>query len=253
MALQYIIIFVFGLIAGSFVNCAVYRLETNKSFFKGRSFCPNCKHTLGFWDLIPVLSFVFLKGRCRYCKKKISIHYPIVEMLVGLAFPLILLSPEMPDSFIGLYFLLIVSSFLLVIFVFDLKHYIIPDRVVFPAILIVFLYRIFTFNLFLNCLVSAVAASAFFLAIYLISQGKWIGFGDVKLAFLMGLLLGFPKILVALFFAFMIGAIIGIGLISFKKKTMKSEVPFGPFLIVGTFIALLWGSQIANWYIGLIM
>jgi leader peptidase (prepilin peptidase)/N-methyltransferase len=99
---------------------------------------------------------------------------------------------------------------------------------------------------------SALGAAGFFLVIFLISRGKWLGFGDVKLVFLMGLFLGFPKILVALFFAYLIGAIIGIGLVLAKKKTLKSEVPFGPFLVTGTFIALFFGSQLINWYLGFI-
>jgi len=138
--------------------------------------------------------------------------------------------------------------------------------VIYPAIAIAFLYQLFrmlnfvNWNLFgiwnvesgiLRPISSAFLASLFFLAIVFLSQGKWMGLGDVKLAFLMGLFLGFPNILVALFLAFFIGAIIGIGLIISGKRTLKSEVPFGPFLITGTFIALFWGNQITNWYLSL--
>ena len=166
----------------------------------------------------------------------------------------------------NLLFYLLISCFLIIIFVYDLKHYIIPDAVIYPAIAIAFLYQLFrmlnfvNWNLFgiwnvesgiLRPISSAFLASLFFLAIVFLSQGKWMGLGDVKLAFLMGLFLGFPNILVALFLAFFIGAIIGIGLIISGKRTLKSEVPFGPFLITGTFIALFWGNQITNWYLSL--
>ena len=143
------------------------------------------------------------------------------------------------------------------IFVYDLRHYIIPDKVIYPAILVAgswqLVARIFlnltTNHQLLTTIFSALGASAFFLLIFLISRGKWLGFGDVKLGFFMGLFLGFPNILMALFFAYLIGAIIGIGLIFAGKKTLKSEVPFGPFLVTGTFITLFFGNQIINWYL----
>jgi leader peptidase (prepilin peptidase)/N-methyltransferase len=108
-------------------------------------------------------------------------------------------------------------------------------------------------ELLLNPLISALLASSFFLTIVLVSKGKWMGLGDVKLAFFMGLFLGWPNILVALFLAFFFGAIIGIGLIAFSKKTLKSEVPFGPFLIIGTFVVLFFGENLINWYLNLFL
>ena len=144
-----------------------------------------------------------------------------------------------------------VASSIIVIFVYDVKHYLIPDAVLFPATIIVFLYRlVFNFNgLIFNYALAVLIASGFFLAIYLVSKGRWMGFGDVKLAILLGLILGFPDILAGLFLAFLFGAIIGLGAIFFKKKGLKSEIPFGPFLIIGTFLAMLWGQQIMNWYV----
>ena len=260
----YIVVFVFGLAVGSFLNCVIYRLSLIP---KGRSFCPYCKHILSWQDLIPVLSFLILKGKCRYCQKKISLQYPLVEIATGLLFLLIfnfefLISNKILilnfETITYLLYLLIISSLLLIIFVFDLKHYIIPDKIIFSAIFIVLLFRILELiqnskleiqNL--NPVFSGLGAAGFFLFIVLISRGKWMGFGDVKLAFLMGLFLGFPNILVALFLAFLIGAIIGVGMILFGKKTLKSEVPFGPFLVTGTFIALFWGEIIINFYLNL--
>ena len=252
------LVFLFGLCIGSFLNCAIYRLEQNQSFLGGRSYCPECKHNLVWLDLIPVLSFLFLKGRCQYCCKKISIQYPLVEISVAIVF-LLITNYQLPIfnaiDLINLAFLFYIASSLIVIFVYDLKFYLIPDKVLFPAIFITFLYRIVNSILIGNWelgignyFLAVVIASGFFLFIYLISRGQWMGFGDVKLAILLGLTLGCPNILVGLFLAFFLGAIIGLILIFFDKKGLKSEVPFAPFLIIGTLIAMLFGNQIINWY-----
>jgi len=246
------LIFLLGLIVGSFLNCVIYRLEENKSFLKGRSYCPHCKHILNWQDLIPLLSFLFLKGRCRYCQKPISLQYPLVELVTGLLFVSFFI-------FHFSFFIFLIACFLIIIFVYDLRHYIIPDKIIYPAILVsgiwylvssIFL-GLYTKYEILNTIYSAFGAAAFFLLIVLISRGKWMGVGDIKLAFLMGLVLSPPKILVALFLAFFIGAIIGMGLIISGKKTLKSEVPFGPFLVTGTFIALFFGEKIIQWYLNL--
>lgn len=252
----FILIFLTGLIAGSFLNCVIYRLEAGKSFLKGRSFCPHCKKTLSWQDLIPVFSFLILRGKCRYCRQKISFQYPLVEFFTGFVFALIFYYTKyyIPYTI----YELVIACFLIVIFVYDLKHYIIPDSVVYPAILASGIWYLvssivlgsYTKYEILNTIYSAFGAAAFFLAIVLVSKGRWMGVGDIKLAFLMGLFLGFPGILVALFSAFFIGAIIGIGLIISGKKTLKSEVPFGPFLITGTFLALFFGEKLINWYLG---
>ena len=260
----YLLIFVFGLIIGSFLNCVIYRLEVDESL-TGNSYCPKCKHFLRWYDLIPVLSFVFLKGKCRYCQKSISWQYPLVELATGIIFVLIFnqFSIFNFQNFLFSIFYFLLSSFLIIIFIYDLKHYIIPDKIIYPAIGITFIYQLFrslglvNWNLFgiwnlefgiLAPILSAILASGFFLIIVLFSRGQSMGVGDIKLAFLMGLILGWPNILVALFFAFFTGAIIGVGLIFLRQKTLKSEVPFAPFLITGTFFALFWGEKIINWY-----
>ena len=262
----HLITFIFGTCIGSFLNCLIYRLNSKQSFLRGRSFCPDCKHKLSFFDLIPILSFIVLKGKCRYCGKKISGQYPLVEIATGGLFLLILNLQFGGSQFsifnlltsIRFFYLLIISSLLVVIFVYDLKHYIIPDRVIYPAIGITFFYQlIYSFQTvgpnFWSFLLSAFGAAGFFFLIWLVSKGEWMGFGDVKLGFFMGLFLGWPNILVALFSAFFIGAIIGIGLIILGKKTLKSQVPFAPFLIIGTFIALFEGQNLINWYINFIV
>lgn len=254
MFINYLIsafVFIFGLCIGSFLNCFIYRLEEEKTM-QGRSFCPNCKHVLSFLDLFPVFSFLFLGGKCRYCHKKISIQYPLSELATGILFLLIFnfLNPISTISQ-GIYFLylLFITSALIIIFIYDLKHYLIPDKVLFPAIIISLIYNLIYYQNILNALLAVVIGSGFFLFIFLISRGRAMGFGDVKLAILMGLLLGFPNILVALFLAFFFGAIIGLILMIYKAKSLKSEIPFGPFLIAGTFIALLCGNQIIQWYL----
>ncbi len=255
-------VFLFGLCIGSFLNCAIYRLQQNQSFLGGRSYCPDCKHNLAWLDLIPVLSFLFLKGQCRYCGKKISKQYPIAEICTAVVF-LLITNSQLPISnaidLINLAFLFYIASSLIVIFVYDLKFYLIPDKVLFPAIIVAFPFRVFgsffTGNWILdigNYILAVLIASGFFLFIYLVSKGQWMGFGDVKLAILLGLVLGFPNILVGLFLAFFLGAIIGLILISFNKKGLKSEVPFAPFLIAGTFLAMIFGSQIIDWYASLL-
>ena len=225
----YIFIFLFGLSVGSFLNVVILRLQKEEKL-TGRSYCPHCKHGLSWFDLIPVASFFTLGGKCRYCHAKISIQYPIVEIATGLIFLLIY---NYQFSIINTVLLWYVAASLIVIFVYDLRDYIIPDIILFPAIVAALPYHIST-----NHFLAALLASGFFLIIFLISKGAWMGFGDVKLAVLLGLLLGFPNILLGLFLAFFFGAIIGIGAIVLNKKGLKSEMPFAPFLILGTFVAL---------------
>ena len=238
-----IVIFIFGLIAGSFLNCLIYRLETGRTFLQGRSFCPQCGHTLSWQDLIPVFSFLILKGRCRYCQKPISWQYPLVELATGILFLLCFMFHVLCSMYI-------ITCFLIIIFVYDLKHYLIPDKVIYPAILISLL-RLFLLgeDSPLPFLYAGLGAALFFFLIVFVSKGKWMGAGDIKLAFLIGLILGWPKIIVALFLAFFIGAAIGIILIMAGKKGLKSEIPFGPFLVGATFLALFWGERIFNWYL----
>ncbi|MBU4299044.1 prepilin peptidase [Patescibacteria group bacterium] len=258
----YFFIFLLGLTVGSFLNSIIERLSKNETFLSGRSYCPGCKHILNWQDLIPIFSFLILRGKCRYCSQKISWQYPLVELTAGILFVLIM-NYELRitnyellnfETILNSLFLILTSCFLIIIFVYDLKHYIIPDKIVYPAIAAALIFNFEfliskQFLIFNYLILSAVGSAAFFLFIVLISRGKWMGLGDVKLAFLMGLFLGWPKILVALFLAFFIGAIIGLGLIALGKKGLKSEVPFGPFLVSGTFIALFWGQEIVRWYI----
>lgn len=249
-----ILVFLFGISIGSFLNCLIYRLEKEKTV-KGRSYCPKCGHNLSFFDLFPVISFIFLKGKCRYCKKKISFQYPLVEIFTGLfflfVFNYLFLTSENFGSFQFIFeFLILIAifSFLILIFVYDLKHYLIPDFAVYSIIIIAFIYNFLKEN-FINGLFSAIICFLFFLFIFLITKGKGMGFGDVKLSFFLGLFLGYPNFLTALFASFLIGAIIGLVLVFLKKKDIKSEIPFGPFLITGIIISFFWGDKIIYYYL----
>ena len=245
----YFLIFIFGLAIGSFLNVVIYRLKTNESILIGRSHCPKCGAILKWYDLIPVLSFLIQKGECRYCQKKISFQYPLVEIITGLLFVLIL--SKFGFDLLITYYLLLITCFLIVIFVYDLRHYLILDKIVFPAIIIVLFYQVFIGN-FLNPFLSALLAGGFFLSLVIVSKGKWMGMGDVKFAILMGLILGWPNILLALFLSFFSGAIIGIILILFGKKGLKSQIPFGPFLVGSTILIMLYGHYLNTWYYNLL-
>src|SRR3989344_2510798 len=251
------IVFLFGLVVGSFLNSVIYRLGKGESALKGRSYCPQCKHPLSWQDLIPLLSFALLQGKCRYCKAHISWQYPLVELATGIVFVVLynLVSLSFSQVFQVPYFFA-VASLLVVIFVYDLKHYLIPDKILYPAIGLVLAWRAFeilnleSWDLFrISNLGYSILPTLFFLAIFLVSRGTWMGFGDVKLALFMGLFLGWPNVLVALFVAFTLGAAVGVALILLKKKGLRSQVPFGPFLIGGTFAALFFGEAIAHWYL----
>ena len=244
---MYFFIFIVGLFAGSFLNVLADRLPKGKSPIKGRSHCDKCRKTLKWFDLIPLLSFISLKGKCRYCFTPLSFYYPIVELATGVIFALTfyffgIMNHELRimDLF---YYLFLVSS-LIVIFFADLRYGIIPDKVVFSAITIIFLYLFINpSSLIINHLFSAVGASLFFLLLFLITKGKGMGFGDVKFAFLMGLILGFPNIIVGLYVAFLTGAIIGCILILWRKKRVfGTAIPFGPFLVIGTLVSIFLGD-----------
>ncbi len=257
-----LIYFIFGLIVGSFLNAVIFRLHSKESFLKGRSHCPHCNHVLGPSDLIPVISFLVLRGRCRYCKKKISVQYPIIEIFTGAVFAWLAVSGGEPISLL-LVRNFIFASILIIIAVYDWKHYIILDRVIFPSMVVCLFLNIaldltMGYNLWslhsmtVGGLVSALILSGFFLFQFMVSRGTWIGFGDVKFGVLLGLILGWPNALAGLFFAYILGALFGLVLIALNRKQMSSKLPFGTFLAFSAIIIMIWGSEIVTWYMGLI-
>jgi prepilin signal peptidase PulO-like enzyme (type II secretory pathway) len=261
----YLFIFLFGLSVGSFLNVVICRLKTKEPILFSRSHCPKCGTVLKWSDLIPVLSFLLQRGKCQYCGQKISWQYPVVELSTGLLFLfyVILRSPLATEeshalatgffallrmtTAIELFYFLLIICFLIVIFVYDLKHYLIPNKVVYPAIVIALAYRFFEKS-FVNPLAAALLAAGFFLSLVLVSKGQWMGLGDVKLVGLMGLVLGWPNILFALFLSFIFGALVGLALVLSGKKTIKSQIPFGPFLAGATILIIVYGQYLTNWF-----
>jgi len=251
---EFILVFIFGLFIGSFLNVLADRLPRGETVVKGRSHCEKCKETLQWYDLIPLASFIFLKGGCRYCHTRLSFIYPIVEITTGALFVITTIfvlnnfkfSISNFQFLISLIYYLFIVSSLIVIFFADLKYEIIPDKIILPAIVVSALYLMSnTQYAILPYLLSALGASLFFLLLFLITKGKGMGLGDVKFAFLMGLILGFPNIVISLYVAFLTGAIIGVALILWKRRKMSgATIPFGPFLVLGTLTALFWGEII---------
>jgi len=251
-----------GLGVGSFINCVVYRVNNGLAPLKGRSICPRCKHQLAWKDNIPLLSFILLRGKCRYCGKPISWQYPIVELITGLL-AIIIFQLSNCELRIASYNLLIGWA-LLAIFVSDLVYTTIPDEIVFPTMGLVAFFHLAGVevvaspppsgpNGFLGgVLLVALGAAGFFYFLVLVTKGRGMGMGDVKLVFLMGFLLGWPKIMVAIYLAFLTGAIIGVILILIGKKKFGQTIPFGPFLVTGTIIALFWGEKIFSWWLKII-
>ena len=241
-----ILVAILGLVVGSFLNAVVYRLHVKVSFMRGRSYCPSCKHDLGAKDLVPLFSYLFLKGKCRYCSKKISWQYPLVEFFTMVSFLTLYWQFGLSIDF---FVYIIYTIFLIIIFVYDLKYYLILDKVSVPAIIVAFLLSFFVLEIeFVSLLISALIGGGFFLLQFVISKGKWIGGGDIRLGVIMGFMLGYPVILAALFIAYILGSVIGVVLIAGKKKKWKSQVPFGTFLSIATYIAFIVGEYVVEYY-----
>ena len=244
--LDIIIFFILGTIIGSFLNVLVLRYKTGLSFMKGRSKCFSCGKTLSWYELVPVLSFIFIKGKCTDCKSKISIQYPLVEFATGILFSLVFWKVGLS---VILFPYLIVFSLLIAIFIYDFGHKIIP-----------FIFLISSIGLggFLNSnnlleILSGPILFSFFAFFWLISGGRWMGFGDAKLALGVGWFLGFSGGVFAILLAFWIGAIWSIFIIILgklniykNKLTIKSEVPFAPFILFGLLIVFLTSWNLTN-------
>jgi len=287
-----LILAVFGLIFGSFVNALVWRLRQQEvniqkkktspkaakntrtandlSIFNGRSMCPNCRHELKAKDLVPVLSWLSLKGKCRYCSRPISQQYPLVELLTAALFVLsYLLWPEQ-FSLVGWFYFslwLVILTGLVALLVYDLKWMVLPNKIVYFLMLVAAIGFIFSLifwqqlkgyspagDLFvvrrlLDLALAVLVGGGFFYLVFQVSAGKWIGGGDVKLGFLIGLIVQQPwQAFMALFMASMLGTLIILPALILKKVSRQSRVPFGPFLIIGLIIVRLCGATIVGWY-----
>lgn len=273
MILLSVLYFIFGTIIGSFLNVVILRYNTGFAL-TGRSGCLTCGKKLEWYELIPVLSFVFLKGKCSECKSPISCQYPFVEIVTGFLFLLTIHTFLTTGTFWNLvevaYYLLVVAI-LTVITVYDIRHTIIPDGLVYTFIVVSFIKIFFDYSLqellsyphVLNLLAGPLLFLPFFL-LWFVSKGRWMGFGDAKLALGMGFFLGFKEGISAVIIGFWVGALISviymtlerilsstviqkIGLsLGTKHLTIKSEIPFAPYLILGTLIALFFSVDVFN-------
>lgn len=270
-----LILIVFGLCAGSFVNALVWRVHeqakkgTNDSkklsIVNGRSMCTHCKHELASKDLVPVISWLLLRGRCRYCKKPIE-DSPIVEIAMGATFTLSYLFWPASLSGAGQQLLfvswLIASVGLMALLVYDLRWMLLPNRIIYPTLFVGLAgrlaYTLFyaankAFSLELLALSIGIASGIFYLLFYA-SKGRWIGFGDVRLGLITGTILGRPSLsLLMIFVSSVLGTLFAVPALLRGNKTLMSKLPYGPFLIVATGFTLLWGGQIIDWYKGLVL
>lgn len=256
--------FIFGLFWGSFLNVLIYRLPLGK-LPSGRSKCPHCNHTLEVLDLIPLFSFIFLGGRCRYCKEKVSWRYPAVEIITGLLFALSALIFIPHNLVTGLIFakVLFFVTVCVVIFGIDASHYKILTKVVYPAAILVLLLNIsidllahtLAFNLASHTVSGVLAGSLGFLIFYslwFISRGRWIGDGDFRLMWLLGFGLGLSSFITGLYLGIIFGGVCALALMIFGGAKLKDKLPFAIFLIPGALVALFWGPPIASYYLSLI-
>lgn len=282
-----ILLFIFGVAFGSFLNVVALRYEPDKFVFHrdvvgGRSCCPHCGKKLRWYELLPILSFVLQAGRCRSCSARLSLEYPAVEVLAGLLFVFVprgldgyfVLSPlsYLPPSIYYLFAVLWVAAFLVLLLasLIDFRLRIIPDEL---SILLILLGAAAAFltapywseigasfiksysylfglreNIWLNHLAAAVLGAAFPGFLFLVSRGRGMGLGDVKLGFALGALFGWPEIILILIFGFVFGSIVGLAAIALRRKTMKSFVSFGPFLAAAAAFVFFWGYEAVDFY-----
>lgn len=246
------LVFLFGLCMGSFLNVVIYRYNSGRGL-DGRSHCMSCGKTLEWYELIPVFSFIFQQGKCASCKSRISWQYPIVEFLTGALF---LGTVERYGLTLFSVYACVVWMLLMVIFVYDLKHKIIPDGIVYAFMILSFASSLWLFIegvSWVPTLLSGPVVALPFILIWAISMGRWMGFGDAKLALGIGWFLGVSGGYTAVILAFWIGALVGLILIfsNAGKVGMKSELPFAPFLIIGiaiVFFANLHFGDLLNFF-----
>lgn len=263
----YIILATLGLCLGSFVNALVWRLyeqqkakKPNKelSILKGRSMCPHCKHTLAWNDLVPVLSWLSLGGKCRYCREPISWQYPLVEILTAVLF--VISAIFWPVALAGFWayvtfgLWLVLMTLFMAMTVYDLRWMILPDKLVLASFCVAIAIITITLSQdtdisLLDPLWGILCISGFFYVLYQLSGGKWIGGGDVKLGFVLGVLVGGPlKAMLVIFIASCIGSLVAIPILLAGKGGKKTKLPFGPLLLAATGVVYLFGTSIIGWY-----
>lgn len=244
-----VFIFIIGLSLGSFLSVAITRLtKREKGLISGRSRCPRCHHQLAWYDLLPLLSFLLVHGSCRYCHKKISVVYPLIELTTAAVLSLYFYRTGYIFDFSIIFQVIFLLIFISIIFS-DFLSFIIPDKIIIPAIGLALLCGIFFKRGELpNLLITGLVLGGIFAIIFIVSHGKWLGFGDVKLLILIGLLFGYPLGFLILLISIWIGALWGIGLMTLKRATMKTALPFGIFLSIVSIIFIIFHpASEENW------
>jgi leader peptidase (prepilin peptidase) / N-methyltransferase len=243
------LIIVFGLIIGSFLNVVIHRLPLRENVVFPPSHCPRCQTAIPFYHNIPLLSYLVLRGRCHSCHEHISLRYPLIEGFCAFSFWL-------TWQFFGLslhaVFTAVFICLLITLAAIDLKHMILPDELTLGGAALFFAYSFFNpavsqLDAVLSGLGAALLFSGFFFFYLKVRKIEGLGVGDIKMVLLMGLFLGLQRLVVAIFLASFSGLLVGIFLIIFKKKNLKFALPFGPFLSLGSYIALFWGDGILAW------
>ena len=236
--------FFLGLAVGSFINVVIDRVPRGEGV-NGRSQCDHCGRTLAWYELIPLLSFVLQQRRSRCCGKVLSWQYPLIELIVGGVFVMVAMVLPLRE----LPFFLPLAAGMIALFLIDLRHLLLPHRIVFPLMALMVVRFAFLPSSPVPFFLAGIGAAAFFLLIILLTRGRGMGGGDVTLAGLIGLSLGWPGTLVALYVAFIVGGLCAAVLLLLKRKRVGQVVPFGPFLIVGWGVALVWGDLLWTLYV----
>lgn len=235
-----------GLIIGSFLNMLIPRLHTGeKGIFFGRSHCRSCKKQLSSTELIPLVSYLWLRGKCRHCKKNISLWYPTIETVSAITFGTLAITSVNLETFLwnaGMFFVLLFILF------YDLRYKEIHDGIMIPGIVFAFLASLFIGDP-IHSLIGGAVGFTFFALQYVISRGRAIGAGDMRIGAFIGLMLGWHMTIVALVVSYIFGSIISIYLLITKKAGGKTALPLGPFLVFGTVIAFFYGTQLIEWYL----
>ena len=241
----YLIIFIFGTVIGSFLNVCIYRIPEPEDIVKTRSHCMSCGGQLKWYDMFPLFSYLFLRGRCRYCKTKLSVQYPLIEATNGILYVIIVLQHGVNvDSL--LYCLL--TSALIVLSVIDFRTYEIPLGINLFILALGLIRVALDYHNFLSYLIGLLAVSAVLAILYYVSDGRAIGGGDVKLMAACGLFLGWKLIIIAFLLGCILGAVIHV--IRMKASGQDHVLAMGPYLSAGVFIAALWGDRMLSWYLG---
>ncbi|MBI5754668.1 prepilin peptidase [Candidatus Peregrinibacteria bacterium] len=257
-----VLIFILGISLGSFLSVVIPRLKYNKKgIIKGRSECPKCKTRLSASELIPLVSFLLLMGKCKNCKKPISWIYPTIELVTGIIFLIffwkwyphdLVNGKELSMNLLWLALELVYALVLIATFFYDLLYMEIPDKILIPAILLALTATVLPGSPHLiDALLGAMIPLAFFGLQIAVSGGRWMGGGDLRIGAFMGLILGWKLVILALMISYITGSIISVALIARKKGGLKTQIPFAPFLVTGTFLSMLEGEKILEWYFGL--